>query len=441
MEISYDIVMLKRKIYDYLLQWKQEKHQECLLIKGQRQVGKTYIVNYFGRTNYKSYIYINFLENPEYTNIFEGSLNATDIYERMSSYIHDIKFIEENTLIFIDEIQECPPARTALKFLALDNRYDVIASGSLLGINYKGITSIPVGYERQITMRPLDFTEFLWASGRDDSVINMLRDHYLSHTPLDTETNNLFLDLFRLYMVVGGMPEVVNDFFNNHNLISMHESQQKIIESYLSDINRYADNIALKQRVEECFHSVPLQISKPYKRFLYRDVTENGRSDKYKRPLSWLTEANIISPCYNLSLPEIPLNGYYIPEEFKIYFNDIGLLTSMYGFETQSLLYRNELKGPILGGIYENAIADVLLSNGHPLYYYKRKDNQQEIEFLIERDGNVIPIDVKPHASKSISLNSFAIDYKSKLTVKLVNGQMNVDNGKLTLPMYMSIFL
>ena len=253
--------MLKRKFYYQLLEWKKTKKNECLLVNGARQIGKTFIIEQFGKDNYESYIYLNFIKNPELKNIFEGSLESNEVFKRISLYVPDCKFIEGNTLIFIDEIQISPKARTALKFLALDSRYDVIASGSLLGIHYnkskedKEIEkelSIPVGYEREVLMHSLDFEEFLWARGVSDKSIAILKEYFdkKEKVPAGTESKNWtdglnekYLSLLREYMVVGGMPEVVNKFLETSNYQEVHAAQQKIFKAYEDDIEQYAKNV------------------------------------------------------------------------------------------------------------------------------------------------------------------------------------------------------
>ncbi|MCD8195469.1 MAG: AAA family ATPase [Coprobacillus sp.] len=432
--------MLKRKFYDYLLNWRKTKNQECLFVKGARQVGKTFIIDYFGKTNYKSYIYINFLEHPEYKIIFSYSLDAATLYQQISLNINNVTFIPGNTLIFLDEIQECPNARTALKFLALDNQYDVIASGSLLGTNYKAdISSIPVGYERQVDMYSLDFEEFCWASGKSVEATKIIKSHFDTNSGFDKLTNSTYSDLFRLFIIVGGMPEVVNSFFKDRNLASVHSLQQKIIRDYLNDIDKYAPSAPLKQKIKDAFNSIPNQLVKPYNnRFQYSLVSPNGKKDKYWDAINWLIDAGIASPCFNISIPETPLIAYKKEFEFKIYLNDTGLLTAMFGFNTQRDIYNQTLKGSAKGGIYENVIAETLTKNGFPLYYYKHSNSQQEIEFVIENDDGVVPIEVKPNANTSISLSRFIEEFKPNVAYKLVDTGFTISDKKKVIPLYMS---
>ena len=261
--------MLKRKFYDTLIQWRKEKKNECLLVSGARQIGKTFIIEQFGKENYKSYIYLNFVQNPEQKNIFEGSLKPEEIYKKLSLYVENVNLIPGDTLIFIDEIQVCPKARTSFKFLAIDNQFDVIASGSLLGIEYnqkiqdeeiQKEISIPVGYEREIKMYSLDFEEFLWANGITQEAINSLREYFEKRQKVpgtDSDgINGKYLKLLREYMVVGGLPEVVNTFLETSNFQSVYNAQQKIFKAYEDDIEHYAKNTE-KPKIKACYNSIP----------------------------------------------------------------------------------------------------------------------------------------------------------------------------------------
>ncbi len=450
--------MLKRKFYNTLLEWKKSKKNECLLVNGARQIGKTFIIEQFGKENYESYIYINFIKNPEQINIFEGTLEPDEIFRRISLYVSDCKFIEGNTLIFIDEIQLSPKARTALKFLAIDSRYDVIASGSLLGIHYNKSkednelekeVSIPVGYEREVLMHSLDFEEFLWAKRIDEKTILILKKYFdkKEKVPAGTEEKNYtdglnekYLSLLREYMVVGGMPEVVNKFLETSNYQEVYATQQKIFKSYEDDIEHYAKNIE-KPKIKACYNSIPRQLAKEYTKFQYKTVEKNGTAKKYDNSISWLEDAGLVVTVKNVSLPVLPLKAYEEPENFKLYTTDIGLTTSMFGFETQAALIKKTLKGPAKGGIYENLIFDMLYKRGYVLNYYKKSDNSQEIEFLFEKDGAAIPVEVKSKKGDTTSLNSFISEFEPPYAYKLIDGNVGVNETKITLPQYMAMFI
>ncbi len=441
--------MLKRKFYDTLLEWKKNKNKECLLVNGARQVGKTYIIDVFGKENYQHYYYLNLFKNPELPEIFEGSLEPDEIYKRMSLFIPDFTLVEKNTLIFIDEIQRCKKARTALKFLAIDNRYDFIASGSLLGIHYnqskgdeeiESEISIPVGYEREVTLHSLDFEEFLWANGKAAESISNLRDYFEKKIKVPESINTVYQNLFREYLVVGGMPEVVNTFLSTKNFQKVYEAQQKIFNSYDDDIGHYAKNLD-RPKIRACYYSIPRQLAKEYTKFQYKIIERNGSAKKYSNSLEWLADAGLIKILNNVSLPEIPLVAYEQLENFKIYATDIGLTTSMFGYETQALLIRGELKGHAKGGIYENLIFDVLNKKGIDLHYYKKSDNSQEIEFIFEKKGTVVPIEVKSKTGSTVSLNEFLSKYQECNAYKFIDGNVGVVDRKIVLPHYMAMFI
>ena len=439
--------MLKRKFTETLKQWKNTKKRECLLVNGARQVGKTFIIDVFGRENYQSYIYLNLFKNPEYKQIFEGELEPTEIYKRISLLVKNVKFIEGDTLIFIDEIQACSKARTALKFLAMDDRYDIIASGSLLGLHYNKLNqenaneiSIPVGYEREVEMHSLDFEEFLWATGVSESAIENLKEYYEQKKALPDSVKDLYQNKLREYLVVGGMPAVVNAFVETSNFQEAFKVQQKIFKAYEDDIQHYATNTE-RPKIRACYYSIPRQLAKEYSKFQYKTVEKNGSAKKYGNALDWLVDAGLIKRVHNVSLPEMPLRAYEQPENFKVYVTDVGLATHQFGFETQSALLRKELKGHAKGGIYENLIFDILHKRGLALNYYKNGENTQEIEFVFERSGEVVPVEVKSRNGLTTSMNEFIKRYSPTLAIKLIDGNVGVDGNKVSLPQFMAIFL
>ena len=439
--------MLKRKFIETLKQWKNTKKRECLLVNGARQVGKTFIIDVFGRENYQSYIYLNLFKNPEYKQIFDGELEPTEIYKRISLLVKNVKFIEGDTLIFIDEIQACSKARTALKFLAMDDKYDIIASGSLLGLHYNKLNqenaneiSIPVGYEREVEMHSLDFEEFLWATGVSESAIENLKEYYEQKKALPDSVKDLYQNKLREYLVVGGMPAVVNAFVETSNFQEAFKVQQKIFKAYEDDIQHYATNTE-RPKIRACYYSIPRQLAKEYSKFQYKTVEKNGNAKKYGNALDWLVDAGLIKRVHNVSLPEMPLRAYEQPENFKVYVTDVGLATHQFGFETQSALLRKELKGHAKGGIYENLIFDILYKHGLALNYYKNGENTQEIEFVFERSGEVVPVEVKSRNGLTTSMNEFIKRYSPTLAIKLIDGNVGVDGNKVSLPQFMAMFL
>ena len=439
--------MLKRKFTEALKQWKNTKKRECLLVNGARQVGKTFIIDVFGRENYQSYIYLNLFKNPEYKHFFLSEPATTEIYKRISLLVKNVKFIEGDTLIFIDEIQACSKARTALKFLAMDDKYDIIASGSLLGLHHNKLNlenaneiSIPVGYEREVEMHSLDFEEFLWATGVSESAIENLKEYYEQKKALPDSVKDLYQNKLREYLVVGGMPAVVNAFVETSNFQETFKVQQKIFKSYEDDIQHYATNTE-RPKIRACYYSIPRQLAKEYSKFQYKTVEKNGNAKKYGNALDWLVDAGLIKRVHNVSLPEMPLRAYEQPENFKVYVTDVGLATHQFGFETQSALLRKELKGHAKGGIYENLIFDILHKRGLALNYYKNGENTQEIEFVFERSGEVVPVEVKSRNGLTTSMNEFIKRYSPTLAIKLIDGNVGVDGNKVSLPQFMAMFL
>lgn len=439
--------MLKRKAYNRLLEWKNSPTKKCLMIRGARQVGKTYLVREFGRNEYESFIEINFIRNKELKDIFNGDLSADSIYKRTTALMTDIKFVQDSTLIFLDEIQNCGNARTAVKFLVEDGKYDIITSGSLLGLTYAENgnhdaeipESIPAGYEDFLSMYSLDFEEFLWAEGYDPQSIDYLKELFTKHEAVPVSINNKYEDLFREYMVVGGMPEVVQDYVLNHDFNRVNSIQLRLIEDYKNDITIHAKG-AEKTKVRACYDAIPKQLAKELKKFQYSTVEKGQTSKKYGGSVQWLVDSCLVHICHNINEPYIPLSANSIDEQFKLYINDTGLLTAMYGLETKRAILLDTIKGNAKGGLYENVIAESLVKNGYALHYYK-PDNSNELEFLIEKDGEVRPIEVKASNNSTISLNNFMKKYKPQSGYKFIHGNIGVTDNKITVPHYMVLFI
>lgn len=438
--------MLKRKAYQKLLEWKNAHHHNCLMVQGARQVGKTYLVREFGKKEYKSFVEINFIKNPELKLIFNDNLDPETIYKKMTAMINGVNLIKGNTLIFLDEIQACGNARTALKFLAEDGRFDVITSGSLLGLTYREDDdentevplSVPTGYETFLMMYSLDFEEFLWAEGYENS-IPYLKEFFDKKEKVPSVLNDKFETLFREYMVVGGMPEVVSDYVENHDFTRVSAIQEKILENYRFDIAKHAKG-AEKIKVRKCYDAIPKQLAKELTKFQYSTVEKGQTSKKYGGSVQWLKDSNLVNPCYNIHEPYLPLIANAYDEQFKLYINDTGLLCAMYGFEVKKAILENTIKGNAKGGIYENIIAEMLVKKGHKLYYYK-PDDSNELEFLIEKNASVIPVEVKAGNTATKSLNRFIESYKPFIAYKLIDGNVGVDGVRLTLPHYMVMFI
>lgn len=440
--------MLKRKLYSKLVDWKNHHGDECLLIKGARQTGKTYTTEYLGKNEYENFIEINFIEHPEFKETFQGILSSEEIMKRLSLLIPGMHIIPGKTLLFLDEIQKCARARTALKFLAQDKRIDVIASGSLLGLSYgqdadpevERVESVPVGYEQQINLYSLDFEEFLWAEGYNENNISSLRHWFDTLEKIPDSINQKFETLFREYMAVGGMPEVVNAYEASKNFSQVQQMQEKILASYNDDIANHAKG-EMKAKVREAYDSIPRQLAREYRKFKYSEIEHKATSRKYGSSVQWLHDAGMINLCRNVSEPYIPLTANEKENEFKVYMNDTGLLTAMSGLEAKRVLLNNTMKGNVKGGLYENVIGEMLVKRGYSLHYYKISDNTQELEFVIEKDGNAVPIEVKAGNTSTLSLNTFIENYHPSKAYKFVNGNVGINEGRITLPHYMVMFL
>ena len=382
--------MLKRKIEEELVAWKANPNRKPIVIKGCRQCGKTFIVQKFAEENYANVVYLNFMQDPDYALAFEGSKRVDDIVMNLSAMMPQTKFVPDETCIIIDEIQECPSARTALKFFKMDGRYDIIATGSLLGVkgygerrdsrgNENTKTSIPVGYETIIDMFPLDFEEFLWANGINEAIISKLAECLDNKQPVPEAIHQKMRQLILQYTVVGGMPSVVNVFVNTHNMGSVLVEQRGIVAEYEEDMVKYASD-ADKPRIRECFESIPRQLSKEYKKFQYSTIRKGAKASQYTGSIQWIEDAGIISRCRNLTITELPLNGNAIDDCFKIYMADTWLFVSMLDDGTQFDILQGNLHA-YKGAIFENLVADIFTKMKRRLYYF-RKDSGLEVDFV-----------------------------------------------------------
>lgn len=435
--------MLRRKIQDTLLQWKNTPGHKPLVIKGCRQCGKTFSVREFAKKNYKHEVYLNFLQDSSYASIFSGSLEVNHLVMMMSALLPDAVFEAGTTVIILDEIQDCPDARTALKFFHLDGRFDVICTGSLLGVRGYGKEpkSVPVGYETVIDMFPLDFEEFLWANGISEPMISILKECLKKESPVPEALHNRFRQLLLQYVVVGGMPEAVQLFVDTKQVGSVLQLQRDIIRSYEDDMIKYADKKD-KGRIAECFQSIPKQLSKENKKFQYSVVRKGGTAAQYAGSLQWVEDAGIISRCYNLTLPELPLDGNAIEDVFKVYMKDTGLLISMLEDGTQFDVLQGNLYG-YKGAIFENLIADFFAKMGRKLYYY-HKDSGLEIDFVIRWRGECTLVEVKAetgNAKSAATILKHPEKYHVNQCIKLGNYNVGRSGKILTLPLYMGFLL
>lgn len=433
--------MLRRKIYDKLLAWKNSTGQkDAVLLRGVRQCGKTYIVREFGKREYKNFIEINFIERPDMQAVFSGNLDVDSMVQQIKLSMPGCQFIPGETLLFLDEIQDAPNARTSLKFWTQDGRFDCIASGSLLGIDYKNEVSIPVGYEQQLIMRTLDFEEFIWALGVEVNLKEMLAPYVDGAKRVPEAMHNSLNKYLQEYMVVGGLPEVVDTYIATKDFYQVHLLQEKILRDYQDDIAKYALNQD-KIKAKQCFLSIPRQLSKENHKFQYSVVEKKATARKFTSSLDWLHNAGLIDFAYNVNSPWFPLKAYVKEDQFRVYLCDIGLLVAMYGYQLKIALLSDALERPAKGGIYESLVADILAKRGEELYYYKKEDSTLEIEFILERDCKLVPVEVKARKGSTRSLNELLKMDNIERGYKLTAQNTGVVEKKITLPLYMAAII
>lgn len=432
--------MLRRKIYNDLSSWKSQKNKKALLVKGARQVGKTTVIRDFGKRNYKHFIEINFEKTPVAKQAFAGNRNADTIILNLSAMGYG-PFLEGETLVFFDEIQSCPDARTSIKFLIEDGRYDYIESGSLLGINYRDVSSYPVGFEHQIDMYPLDFEEFLWANGISEDLIGMLHTNYQTGISVADFFHERIMELLHRYMVVGGMPEVVATFIDNKDLTVATQIQRDIINSYRDDIAKYAGKD--KQQAKLVFDAIPAQLSKEDKRFVLADIEKGASQRKYGDATQWLADAGIAYFSYNIKTFELPFAFNEKRNLYKLFMLDTGLLCNLCLPRMQFQVLNGDIHINE-GALTENYVACELAKKGIPLNYYDRK-SKHELDFIFQENKNISIIEVKSgkdytkHTSLDMAIKLFH-DKIERAMVLSKSNIMKTDNVTYY-PLYMTMFL
>ena len=385
---------LKRKIDDYLIEWKQNSDRLPLIVKGARQIGKTNAIRYFGENNYKVFIEINFVLNPEFKSIFDKSFNVDEVIKEITLRRPELEIIPNETLMFFDEMQDCPSVATSLKAFREDGRYDVICSGSLMGINYKKIESNSVGNKEDYTLRSMDFEEFLWAKGYDDVFVEEMLEHMQNLTPFNEVEMAVCSELFLDYCILGGMPAVVREFIEKGNFEGSLEVQRQLIADYKEDIRKYAEGMD-QTRILNVFNHIPVQLAKDNKKFQISKVASGARFRDYRGCIEWLNDAGMVNICYCMNFPELPLKGNYDETKYKLYFADSGLLVAMLDEEAQEDLRSNKNLGVYKGALYENVVGEALVKAGYGLYYYKRDDSSLEQDFFVRTADELIPVEVK----------------------------------------------
>lgn len=388
------MIGLRRKIDDILSDWKREVGRKPLIVKGARQIGKTYSISKFGRGNYASFITINFILQPEYLNIFSDGFDVDRIIKNISFINPELRFVEGDTLILFDELQECPSCATSLKSFAIDGRYDVICSGSLMGLNYKEIESNAVGYKTDVDMFSLDFEEFLWAKGYSEAQIESLFESMISVQPLGQVEFKTLSDIFKDYMVVGGMPAVVEKYISQGNFSGTLQLQRQLLLDYREDITKYAKGLD-KAKILTVYDHVSTSLAKDNKRFQISKIGRNARNRDYVGVIDWLALAGIVNVCYSLLQPELPLKGNYNPDMYKLYYQDTGLLVASLDDEAQDDLRKNMNFGTYKGALYENIVGDMLRKQGYNLYYYRNEKSTVELDFMVRDADSLVPLEVK----------------------------------------------
>lgn len=434
---------LKRKIDQFLCDWKNNPNHRPLIVKGARQIGKTFSIETFAEKNYKNVIKINFVFDKQYKTIFDDGYEVDTIIKNISFINPSLRFVPHETLFFFDEIQDCIQVATALKAFAIDNRFDVICSGSLMGIKYHQIESVSVGYKEDYEMYSMNFEEFLWAKGYLDKQIDELYKMMLECQPLPQSIFNALLNNFHDYMVVGGMPHIVDTFIKQKNLSGILTLQKQIITDYEEDIVKYASGLD-QGKVLNTYHKIPAFLGKDNKKFQISKISTGARTREYLGSIEWHNRAGIINICYCMDKPELPLKGNYNPKIYKIYFRDTGLLIATLYEEAQDDLRANKNFNTYKCALYENMVGDMLVKEGYDLYFYKNEKSTLEMDFFVRNSDALIPIEVKANDESTPSLNHL-IDKKEysdiHFGIKLAEKNIGFNGKFYTFPYFLAFLL
>ena len=434
---------LKRKIDEFLVQWKNNKDRLPLIVKGARQIGKTESINHFAKKYYSNIVYINFVLEPKYKTILSDGYDVDSIVKNITLLDTKKKFIKDDTLLIFDEIQEYPDIATSLKSFKVDGKYDVICSGSLLGIHYQKIHSNSVGYKTDYEMYSMDFEEFLWAKGYDDTQIADLLKHMILQKPFGQTQFEVYKKLFLDYCILGGMPAVVRQYIETNSFSNTLEIQNQIRMDYEEDIRKYAQGLE-QTKIASVYRNIPVQLAKENKKFQYNKLGKNARSREYTGCIDWLKDAGVISICYCLHFPELPLKGNYDENKFKLYYPDTGLLISTLDEEAQDDLRANKNLGIYKGALYENFVAEAFLKQGLGLYYYKKENATLEEDFFVRTKDALIPVEVKANKNSSKSLNQLISNKNYSdihYGIKLGDSNIGFENNIYTFPYFCAFLL
>ncbi len=433
---------LKRKIDSFLLDWKARIHLP-LLVKGARQVGKTESIIHFGKTNYSSLVYVNFVEKPKFKTIVSGGYDAESIVRELTNLDASFRFTPNDTLIVFDEIQEFPDIATSLKFFKIDGRFDVIVSGSLLGVHYRKIASLAVGYQEDFEMRSMDFEEFLWARGRGDDFTDMIFGRMKSLKPFTDSEAIACGEHFREYCILGGMPGVVSLFAEQGNYQGTLDRQRWIMAYYRADIRKYCEGLD-QARVVETFNAIPALLGRENKKFQYAAVRRGAKARDYAGCVQWLEDAGLVARAFNMHFPELPIKGNLDSSAFKAYLPDTGLLLASLDDEVVDDFKANRNIHTYKGGIAENMVAEAIMKTGKPLCYYKKENATLEMDFFLRTSGNLVPVEVKATNGRSKTLSTLikGEHYPDiAFGVKLTGGNIGFENGIYTFPHFCAFLL
>ncbi len=434
---------LKRKVDDYLVQWKQTPGHMPLIVKGARQIGKTKAIEYFAKENYTNLVEINFVLQKKYKDIFDDGFEVDTIIKNISLKDPGLEFIPGQTLIFFDELQDCVNCATSLKSFREDGRYDVICSGSLMGINYREIESNSVGNKEDYEMYSLDFEEFLWAKGYRPEQIEEMYQKMLAVTPLSNTEYAVMLEAFREYMVLGGMPAVVFSFIQKKNFSGTLKMQQQLLMDYEEDITKYASGLD-KGKILNIYRKIPMFLGKDNKKFQISKVARNARNRDYVGTVEWLSNAGMINVCYCMQQPELPMKGNMDPDHYKIYFRDTGLLVGSLDEEVQEDLRGNKNFNTYKGALYENIVADMLVKQGYGLYFYRSEKGDMELDFFVRDQDSLIPVEVKAEDNATPSLKKIISSEKYpdvRYGIKLANRNIGFNGQFYTFPYFLTFLL
>lgn len=435
---------IRRKIDDFLVEWKKREDHKPLIVKGARQIGKTFSVLRFAKSAYDDVVEINFVLQPQYKTIFDDGFEVDSILKNISLIAPNVKFNPGKTLLFFDELQQQPAAATCLKSFCIDGRFDVICSGSLMGISYNEIESNSVGYKEDYDMRSMDFEEFLWAKGYNDQQINKLLEKMQLVMPLSTTEMSVLSSVFMDYVIVGGMPAIVRTYLENKNFSDVLEMQRQLLRDYDEDITKYAVGLD-KAKVRNVYNHIPVFLAQSNKKYQISKIARNARNREYVGTVDWLNDAGVVNICYCMGEPSLPLKGNYQYNNYKLYYHDTGLLIGALDEEAQRDFREHRNFNTYKGGIYENIVAETLVKQGYALYFFRNEKSTVEIDFLVRDRISLIPVEVKAQNGATASLNKMIDDNEHypdiKYGIKLCNQNIGFNGKFYTFPYFLTFLL